>query len=233
MTIDYILASGVAKESATALAKRLGCRISFRPLSGRYIRYGSLQAAAGPCLNRLDAVRLAANKLGALLTLHDAGLPVPRLQTYEEHEPRPWPRMLRKLKRHAGNDSPRIVPPGELPNLDGFDYSLEFVAKTAEYRVHVCLGEVIRTQQRQPRGRGARHASVWSLQNGWALADIEPAAGYLAWIAAKSVAVLGLDFGTVDIAQTKWGFFVLEVNTAPGILPHGVALYADAFRKWR
>jgi D-alanine-D-alanine ligase-like ATP-grasp enzyme len=49
-------------------------------------------------------------------------------------------------------------------------------------------------------------------------------------LSVEAVAALGLDFGAVDIIEDKEGnFYVLEINTAPGLEGHTVTSYAKAF----
>ncbi len=50
-------------------------------------------------------------------------------------------------------------------------------------------------------------------------------------LAVKAVAALGLDFGAVDLIEDKGKFYVLEVNTAPGIEDEMVPIYAEAIKE--
>jgi glutathione synthase/RimK-type ligase-like ATP-grasp enzyme len=51
--------------------------------------------------------------------------------------------------------------------------------------------------------------------------------------AIRTVEILGLDFGAVDIIWNKKQdrYYVLEVNTAPGLEGETVVRYANAFKE--
>lgn len=109
----------------------------------------------------------------------------------------------------------------------------KYVFKAKEFRVHVCNGKVIDTQRkiRDPE----REVVTWKVRshaNGFIYArnGVEHC-GTRDELACSAVSACGLDFGAVDIIQDKAGtYYVLEINTAPGLEGQTVERYAEAFR---
>ena len=78
---------------------------------------------------------------------------------------------------------------------------------------------------------------VWNQENSHFKYDIRPGAATLTQLTAlgtNAVASLGMDFGAVDIIKDGGGFYVLEVNSAPGISDNSNTLdaYVQAMRGW-
>lgn len=106
--------------------------------------------------------------------------------------------------------------------------------KKSEFRVHVAFGRVIDVQQKKKRSdyAGDVDYAVRNHHTGWVycregVVD-SPRRDELATLA---VAALGLDFGAVDIIYNEHldSYFLLEVNTAPGLEGTTVEKYANAF----
>lgn len=111
-----------------------------------------------------------------------------------------------------------------------------YVRKANEYRLHVMNGEVFFIQ------RKARKLDVPDEQVNWQVRNLDGGFIYAHEnvdvpqvardYATTAVAALGLDFGAVDILETKRGnYFVLEVNTACGLAGTTLDKYAEAFQK--
>ena len=111
-----------------------------------------------------------------------------------------------------------------------------YVRKNNEYRIHVMNGEVFFVQ------RKARKLDVPDADVNWKVRNLEGGFIYTnqgvevndlaKTYAITAVAALGLDFGAVDIIETKMGnFFVLEVNTACGLAGTTLDKYVEAFKK--
>lgn len=111
-----------------------------------------------------------------------------------------------------------------------------YVRKAEEYRIHVMNGEVFFVQ------RKARKLDVPDDQVNWKVRNLDggfiyanqnvDVADVAKQYAITAVKALGLDFGAVDILQTKRGnFFVLEVNTACGLAGTTLDKYVEAFQK--
>jgi glutathione synthase/RimK-type ligase-like ATP-grasp enzyme len=115
---------------------------------------------------------------------------------------------------------------------------VEYIKKKEEYRVHVAFGHIIDVQ-RKGRNRDVPDEDVnWQVRNhgnGFIYmrggVDIPDCCRSLALAAVES---LGLDFGAVDVIwnehEDRW--YVLEVNTAPGLSGTTLEKYADAFDPW-
>lgn len=107
----------------------------------------------------------------------------------------------------------------------------KYIFKTREFRVHASKTAVIDTQQKvRAPGVEPKTWKVRSHDNGFIFQrkNIQPNDVRDA-LAIKAVQVLGLDFGAVDIVEDKKGnFYVLEVNTAPGLEGQTVSAYTEA-----
>lgn len=136
-----------------------------------------------------------------------------------------------KLTGHSG-DGIIIVEPGqELPDAPLYT---KYVWKVKEFRVHVVGGKVIDTQRKikDPDVKEPKTWKVRSHDNGFIFARNGILPDIIRdQLAIDTVQALLLDFGAVDIVQDKHGkYFVLEVNTAPGLEGQTVEHYAEAFR---
>lgn len=243
--IHYVLCSRVASKSGRALAEAIGERQGMRcryfcflrnHRQGRYVRYGNLGVGKDDCLNNVASVRLAADKFQAALVMQHYGVRTPRVLIDNDVTTK-YERVFRNSSRHSGNDKPTYLSPGLIPGevLRRYDYAVEYIIKNAEYRVHVVCGEVIRVQRKKRiRDFEGRDRRIWSEPNGWCLVETDFTDEALFYQARQALFFLGLDFGAVDIVQSRkdGAFYVLEVNTAPGITCGGVEKYADAFVKW-
>lgn len=112
---------------------------------------------------------------------------------------------------------------------------VKYVKKTQEYRVHVLQGNII-DQQRKARNRDVADEDVnWKVRNhdnGFIFmregVDLPEAALDQATLAINA---LGLDFGAVDLIynEKQDKYYVLEVNTAPGLTGTTLDNYKEAF----
>ena len=116
----------------------------------------------------------------------------------------------------------------------------QYVPKKQEYRVHVFQGRVIDVQ-RKARKRDVPDDQVdWKVRNnangfvfarnGDALGDVPED---VLSQATRSVGSLGLDFGAADVIFNERSqlAYVLEVNTAPGLVGTTLDNYAEVFRQ--
>ena len=114
----------------------------------------------------------------------------------------------------------------------------KYVPKKEEYRVHVVRGRVIDIQRKALRQDIDREQANWkirNLENGFIFARNEghQAPPDVSVQALKAMAASGLDFGAVDILykaadRTAW---VLEINTAPGLMNTTLEVYTNALRE--
>jgi len=135
------------------------------------------------------------------------------------------------LTGHEGAGIIIIEPGNEL--IEAPLYTL-YIKSAREFRVHATPYGVIDTQWkvRDPK-REVVDWKVRSYKNGFIFQrkNIEPN-DKRDLLAVKAIQALGLDFGGLDIVEDKKGdFYVLEVNTAPGIEGTTVQLYAKALKE--
>ena len=244
----FIYPYKAGSKSAKALAEALGCR-RIRLTNSRYvprrhhaiINWGSSSMrypANGLLLNQPTAVGLAGNKLAAFRRMGVAGVDIPRTTTGAEAAYQ-WDTdvMIRRtLHGHSGQGCVYVDRSDrELLCAGNAPLYVEYIKKSAEYRFHVMAGKVIDVQQKRVRSDSVgNNFQIRSHANGWIFArtgiDAAPAAYKLA---TDAVTALGLDFGAVDIIYNSHRneYFVLEVNTAPGLEGETVTNYANAIRE--
>lgn len=143
-----------------------------------------------------------------------------------------------KLTGHSG-DGIVVIEKGKVQTLsDLMQYEAplytKYVFKDAEYRVHVIGNKVVDTQQkiRDPKVAEPKSWKVRSHGNGFIYArnNIEPSQ-LRDQIAIAACKAIGLDFGAVDIVVKNGVYYVLEVNTAPGLEGQTVVNYAKAIKE--
>lgn len=177
----------------------------------------------GPILNANAGNR----KKTQLKRLGMAGIPTPRFMelpgTMGEIRSFRWPVLARKDAHMDGNDIALTLQSEDLRlrREQGFDFITEFIPIKEEYRVFVyrrqLLGSYIKILAHPEKYLRIGRTE----QNGWEhefLGRGETPEGMIE-ICAKAVDALKLDFGAVDVIQSKENdkFYVLEVNTAPGV----------------
>ena len=107
--------------------------------------------------------------------------------------------------------------------------------KKNEYRVHVFNDEVIDiTQKKKRNGFENVNTTIRNFKNGWVYArddifipeDLEQQA-------KAAMMAIGLQFGAVDIIwnEKENKCYVLEINTAPGLVGTTLTKYTEAFTK--
>lgn len=125
-----------------------------------------------------------------------------------------------------------IIEPGQ-PIPDAPLYT-QYVFKEKEFRIHATQTEVFDTRRkiRDPKVEPTDW-KIRSAKNGFIFAakNVDPSADR-DQLAIDAVKALGLDFGAVDIVEDKHGkFFVLEVNTAPGLEGQTIKKYNAILEK--
>lgn len=112
---------------------------------------------------------------------------------------------------------------------------VKYKKKKNEYRVHIFNGEVIDiTQKKKRKDAEFVDTKIRNHKNGWVYAregitipdDLEQQA-------LNTMQALGLKFGAVDLIWNEYEnkSYVLEVNTAPGLVGTTLSKYTDAFVK--
>lgn len=133
------------------------------------------------------------------------------------------------MKKQGGNRNYRDhVSRDFVPNLPLYTV---YISKVAEYRVHVIKGKVVLIAQKRKR-EGEQHSYVRNSVGGWVFSinNVDPPPPGMTDACIKCIKELGLDFGALDVVVTNDSkFFILEVNTAPGIEGTTVEKYKEAF----
>ena len=246
--IYYLKCSGKSHVTgrliATAISQLQGRKCVYsnkdelRSPSRRHVRWGSRARTSANGINSLAGVRLASNKLLAIVQLNRQGVLTPRLFSAESFfETTNVRRIFRQSSRQNANDRPYFVEIDKYPDpvrAAVFDYALEHIPSDHEYRVYMFGGESIMIEEKVPAAGYDPSPDVRSYSHGWTAEglNVEPCHGLIE-TAARAVTALGLHFGAVDILHGRDGrLFVLEVNTAPALEPREAMLFAKAFVKW-
>lgn len=199
------------------------------------------QAAVCKVINKSEAVMLSSNKLKSfeLFKEHDVSIP-PFWKTKEEACEYLAENINNSivcrciLNGHSGNG---IVIAGNQGDLVDAPLYVGYIPKKHEYRYHVFNGKVIDVQ-RKARNKDVPDENVnWKVRNhdnGFifmreGVEIVEAAANE----AIKAVNALGLDFGAVDIIynEKQDKYYVLEVNSAPGLTGTTLDNYVAAFKE--
>jgi glutathione synthase/RimK-type ligase-like ATP-grasp enzyme len=187
-------------------------------------------------INPQHLVALASNKLKTFTVLKEAGVPTVEWTT-DVHQAQAWVREGETVygRFSLNGQGGAGIKLYDSPN--GFDgqpiaplYTKYFSAK-AEYRVHVCNGEVIGFARKRKRNGVEGNKYVRNLANGYIFARVdEKLPDVVGDAARRAVQALGLHFGAVDVLHNEHHdkAAVLEINTAPGLDNQTVLWYADA-----
>lgn len=194
-------------------------------------------------LNHPDNIKKAANKLQTFKAL-DGHCPIPEYTTSKE-EAAKWLAKgaivveRHKLTGHSGEGIRLVHKDDENHSLsDDAKLYVKYIAKTAEHRLHVFRDDVFFIQ-RKARNQNIPDDKVnWQVRNhgnGFIYAhvdvDVPDEAKQAAIMAVKQ---LGLDFGAVDMIYNakRNKYYVLEVNTACGLVGETLNKYVEVFTKF-
>jgi hypothetical protein len=240
----WIWTGGRPSNGAKALASQPGFR---RLRKGKFIKphhiivnWGSSKPADwvhDHVLNESEPVRRASNKFHAFAALSCENVStVP--WTANKELALEWLSdgstvVVRNVLTGHSGDGIIIVEKGNLELPDAPLYT-KYIFKVREFRVHATRDKVIDTQQKvrdpdqEPKTWKIRsHANGFIFQRGNIQANQARDD-----LAVQAVKVLGLDFGAVDIVEDKKGnFYVLEVNTAPGLEGQTIESYTQALKE--
>lgn len=238
MTI-WLYTGGRPSNSAKALAACPGFR---RLITGKGLKAGDTIVNWGvgkgvpfpnAILNTATAVARAANKFATFASLAGAKLAtVPwtgNLAIAKEWQAAGHTVVVRTtLTGHSGAGIIIVEPGQDIPEAPLYT---RYVHKNKEFRVHASRNAVIDVQQkvRDPK----QEPKTWKVRshaNGFIFQrkGIAPDAARDE-LCIKAIQALELDFGAVDIIQLKSGeYFILEVNTAPGLEGQTIETYQKA-----
>lgn len=234
-------------EGAKALSQELGIKrikhegSKFRGGRGKaIINWGastvSDQAlACERILNHPNAIINASNKLKTFELLKEAGVSIPPFWTKKDEIEAGNVIVCRTvLNGHSGAG---IVISDDADSVVPAPLYVKYIPKKEEYRYHVFNGEVVDVQRKARKMDVPKEDVNWKVRNldgGFIFAREGVVASPVASEEAiKAVAALGLDFGAVDIIwnQKEDKYFVLEVNTAPGLSGTTLEGYAKRIKE--
>lgn len=233
-------------KSAKALSRALGCkRLILDPSRSRFkprpsdviINWGNSTQSHRATLNASpEALLRATNKLAFFQHFQDKDY-VPEFWTNREDIPdEAFPVLARTdLCGHSGSG---IVLAHDRESLVDAPLYVKYVPKTEEYRVHVGRvgDEVTIISVQQKKRRLDYEQPNWQIRNyangfTYAREGVNPPAGVFR-CAVDCLLHSGLDFGAVDVGyHEKYGVFVYEINTAPGLEGSTLDDYVDYFEK--
>ena len=188
-----------------------------------------------PSLNSVEAIKLVADKPRCRKFLRENGIPVPR-----ESEDK-FPVIGRPKKHHGGKkfwicDNQEEVWEAK---LKGAAYFQRYYPKQNEYRVHVGGGRVLLMSIKE----GDKTQAIWNKkQSNFNFRHLrrsvwlnDPLLRKIARKAKKSIKLVGLDFGAVDVmadAGEGWRPYVIaEINSAPSLSPLAIEKYVKYFKE--
>jgi glutathione synthase/RimK-type ligase-like ATP-grasp enzyme len=249
MRAKFFVYCNRASSSAYRLAKALGGR-RIKRVGSKYkqkkgdvvINYGCSDCGKiVPTLQKPYSVKVATSKMATFDTLYAAGLPIP-MYTKSKKQAQEWASVGKILGRNLDRGSQgrgiTVYKKGEI--LGDHLFYVKYMKKEREFRYHVVGGKVVHIAEKMRIGKEKRgdnyNQYVRSHGNGWVLAfhhlagNPPPEGGER--IASYACGALMLDFGAVDMGwNPDDGFFILEVNTGPGIEETTLEKYNDAIRE--
>jgi glutathione synthase/RimK-type ligase-like ATP-grasp enzyme len=190
-------------------------------------------------INPQHLVTLASNKLKTFTVLKDAGVPTIEW-TVQPLEAVQWVQAgdivygRYSLNGQGGVGIKLFKGPEDLIAHNPPPLYTKYFSAKAEYRVHVCNGEVIGFARKRKRNGVEGNKFIRNLANGYIFARVdEKLPDVVGDAARRAVQALGLHFGAVDVLHNEHHdkAAVLEINTAPGLDNQTVLWYADALLK--
>lgn len=194
---------------------------------------------AGVCLNTVDSILVARDKLATFNKLKEQGFThVPDHWTDPPSESERGESII--LERHSltGQSGAGIVVRRRGEQLGACPLYVRYVRKSSEYRIHVFKGKAVAVQEKRRESDAEQDRDqklIRNRDNGWVFCvlEVQEPSG-LRDIAVDAVGKLGLDFGAVDmILGRDERLYVLEVNTKPGLeSPTVLSAYAEAIEDY-
>lgn len=196
------------------------------------INWGQCESNVG--LNPAHATRVACDKVQCFSRLEDNNIPIPDY-THSIEEANTWLTeqssvVCRTLTRASGGRG--IVIADSAEQLVNAPLFTRYIKKKAEYRVHVFNGAVIDVQY---KARNPDNPTpdwrIRSHDNGFIFVrEGVELAQQAKQLCIDAVRCVGIDFGAVDLIYNEHHnqYYVLEINTAPGITGTTVEKYAEA-----
>lgn len=179
-----------------------------------------------------DCRNIAQNKLYTLRVLTDQGLStVP--WTTELGVAQEWSKVICRhtLTGHSGQGIE--IWDNDTTPIPIAPLYTKYIKKTYECRIHVYNGSVIDAQIKKKEKGAEANPLIRNHHTGWVYCreGYEPTEECKE-LAIKAVAALELDFGAVDLIYNKHynQYYILEVNTAPGLTGTTLTNYVEAIK---
>lgn len=245
--IPYKMASGSAK----SLAQSLDCfRVKAASETFRY-REGTMLINWGnstpfsfvhnphEILNTPYRVGLATNKLTAFLAMANNNCKTVEW-TSDTHEAQLWcleGKTIVARTSLTGHSGEGIVLLDALTPWVNAPLYTVYKKKRKEFRVHVVGDSVIYIQEKKRRDGAVIEGDaqfIRSHKNGWVFCSVDDDYYFnkICNLARDALGALHLDFGAVDIIynEKEDSYYILEVNTAPGLEGTTLEKYSQAFK---
>ena len=203
--------------------------------SDKLIYYGGTQQRP----ERLTSINpdrsIAQNKLTAFRAFEAAGLStVP--WTEEREIANEWITEGKTVVARAtlvGHSGAGITIHNTTTDLPTVSLYTKYVKKTYECRIHIYKGRMIDAQiKRKVRDAEENDPLIRNIHTGWVYCREDFVANQVAIdLAIAAVQACNLDFGAVDLIYNKHynQFYILEVNTAPGLTGTTLTNYINTF----
>jgi len=236
----------IASQGARVLGRELGIR-RIKPEGSKYrprradvvINWGNSTtppwADRVAWLNKPSSVDLSIDKIKTFEVLKEAGVTIPEfttsISTAKELQENGSDIVVRRSVRASKGHGIEMVYQGmDMPLAPLY---VAYVKKRAEYRVHVFGGSIIDFAQKKKRREEDVDYKIRNHDNGWVYCREDVYLEENVKIQSiNAVKALGLDFGAVDVIfnQHYNEAYVLEVNTAPGLVGSTIESYLNAIR---
>lgn len=238
--------------TARKLAKELGVRRVFP--DGKYknypnhvvINWGSSRVPVwnynANYLNPPDKVGRATDKRSALITFQESGVPCPEYALNKQdavkwfqEDPKTVVVCRRLFNSCAGKG---IVLANSAEELITAPLYTKYIPKKKEYRVHLLPdGEVLLSQKKKRNGwkeDPTYNPKIRSHLNGWIFAQPDNPDDRCIAVAEQALVALELHFGAVDVIynEKRDQYYVLEVNSAPGLEGRTLEAYVKSFKSY-
>jgi glutathione synthase/RimK-type ligase-like ATP-grasp enzyme len=250
----YVYSHNPHSEGAKELARALGIKrvkhgigSKFRGGRGKVvINWGAgtipdQVAACEKVYNVPEAIRKASNKLKSFELFEEAGVCIPQFFKTEEDardylQENPQSSLVCRTVLNGHSGAGIVIITADSDWVAAPLYTA-YVKKSQEYRYHVFAGQVVDIQRKARRREVPDDQVNWQVRNldgGFIFAregvvESEDASQN----AIMAVAALGLDFGAVDLIynERENKYYVLEVNTAPGLAGSTLEGYSRRFQE--
>lgn len=203
------------------------------------INYGNSKIAFPilPVYNNIFNVEDAVNKLKTFQRLKEFGIPCVEYSTSIE-DAASWindGKLVVARTNLTGCSGEGIVLCDSIDSLVDAPLYTQYKPKKHEYRVHVFNTSVIDVSWKRKKKNANINHKIRNYSNGWVYCrkNLPENLDRLKTIAIETIRTMGLYFGAVDIIynQKEDQYYVLEVNTAPGLCGTTLNSYTQSITK--